>query len=86
MGKGETHKNLYQSSGAPSVVSVPSIHPVSWTKGPGNPIGISLPLLPAIICTSFEEFCWQPSALCVCVCVCFGDLLINLRVYVVCVG
>lgn len=56
------------------------------SRGPrdqGNPIGISLPLLPAKICSNSEEFCWHPTALCVCV---FGDLLINLRVYVVCVG
>lgn len=71
--EGETHKNLYQSSGAPFVVSVPSIHPVSRTKGPGSPIGISRPLLSAKICSNSEEFCWQLSVLCM-----FGDLLINL--------
>lgn len=61
----ERGENLYQSSGAPFVVSVPSIHPVSKgaaTKGPGNPIGISLPLLPVKICSSSEEFCWHLTA------------------------
>lgn len=36
------------------------------------------------ICSSLE-FCWQSRVLCVCVCV-FRDLLINLCVYVVCIG
>lgn len=70
--KKHTHTDLYQSSGAPTVVSVPSIHPVSRTKGPASPIGIFLPLLPLIIRSSFE-FCWQLCAPCV-----FWDVLINL--------
>lgn len=32
---------------------------VSRTKGPGEPIGVFLPLLPAVICSNFEDFCWQ---------------------------
>lgn len=65
----------------PPPLCLPSIHPITRTKGPGNPIGISLPLLPANICSNSEEFCWQLSLLCV-----FGDSLINLCVYVVCIG
>lgn len=64
----------------PHPLCLPSIHPVLRTKGPGNSIGISLPLLPAKICSNSEEFCWQLSVLCV-----LRDLLINLCVYVVCV-
>lgn len=60
---------------------LPSLHSVLWTKGPGNPIGISLPLLPVNMHSNFEEFCCQPNVLCV-----FRDLLINFCVYVVCFG
>lgn len=77
----EKHTRTCTNRLVPRPLCLPSIHPVSRTKGPGNPIGISLPLFPVQICSNAEELCWQLSALCV-----FGDLLINLCVYVVCVG
>lgn len=54
----------------PHPLCLPSIHSVLWTKGPGNPIGISLLLHPAKTCSNSEEFCWQLTVLRVCSGIC----------------
>lgn len=79
-------QNQRRSSCAPSIVSAKhSFSLVDQGTRKSNryfPASASCKKTRKQICSSLE-FCWQSRVLCVCV---FRDLLINLCVYVVCVG